>query len=156
MPELTVCSTPSDYAEARALFEAYARALGFSLCFQGFAAELESLPERYGPPGGRLLLARDAGGAAVGCVGVRRLDDAACEMKRLYVAPEARGAGLGRRLAEAALEAGREMGYALMRLDTVRRLTAALALYEQLGFEPAAPYNDAPLDDIVYLEKSLA
>ena len=155
MVELTPCTTPADYADARALFEAYAASLGFSLCFQGFDRELDALPEQYGPPGGRLLLARGPGGRAVGCVGVRRLDDAACEMKRLYVAPEARGTGLGRRLAEAALDAGRDLGYRLMRLDTLATMEAAQALYRSLGFEDAAPYNETPPVEVVYMEKAL-
>lgn len=152
---LAACTTAEDYADARRLFEAYAHSLGFSLCFQGFDREIEALPEHYGPPGGRLLLARDDGGAAVGCVGVQRLDDAACEMRRLYVVPEARGTGLGRQLAEGALDAARDLGYLLTRLHTLPSMAAAQALYRDLGFEDAPAYNTVPSPDVVYLERSL-
>ena len=76
----------------------------------------------YGPPSGRLILAREED-RFVGCVGIRALatDGAICEMKRLYVRDEGRGRGVGRRLAEAAIHAGRELGYTRMVLDTLER-----------------------------------
>ena len=57
-PELVVASHPEDYFAARALFSEYASQLGVDLCFQNFSAELERLPEMYGHPGGRLILAQ--------------------------------------------------------------------------------------------------
>ncbi len=73
-----------DIDTARALFREYQARLGVDLCFQGFAAELEGLPGDYTPPGGRLLLAA-SDGVPVGCVALRALDGARCEMKRLFV-----------------------------------------------------------------------
>src|SRR5438132_11184641 len=89
----------SDLDIVRRLFGAYAESLPFSLAFQGFKAELARLPEPYMPPGGCLLLARNHNGPA-GVVGLKPLEPGIAEIKRLYVVPEARGAGLGRALAE--------------------------------------------------------
>ena len=77
-------ASSDDIDSARVLFREYASALGIDLCFQNFEQELRDLPGAYAPPSGALLLAR-AGEEAVGCVALRRLDAARCDMKRLYV-----------------------------------------------------------------------
>lgn len=144
-----------DMAIIATLFREYQAWLGVDLCFQGFAGELATLPGRYAPPAGRLLLAEDAG-AAAGCVAMRAMEEAgACEMKRLWVRAPWRGAGLGRHLAEAVIAAGRAAGYAVMRLDTLGQQSAAHALYRSLGFVEIAPYYANPLDEVVYLERPL-
>jgi ribosomal protein S18 acetylase RimI-like enzyme len=125
----------------RELFLEYARSLGFSLCFQGFDRELATLPGDYAPPSGCLLLALEDGKAA-GCVGLRRIDDERCEMKRLYVRPEYRGRGLGRELAEKVVAEARKAGYRSMYLDTLPVMKKAQALYQSLGFSDCAPYYD--------------
>src|SRR6266700_5882222 len=108
-----------DTETARRLFQAYADSLPFSLDFQNFAAELAGLPAPYTPPAGCLLLAREAG-AAVGVVGLKPLAAGIAEIKRLYVVPQARGTGVGRGLAERAVEAATAKGYERVRLDTHR------------------------------------
>ncbi len=131
----------ADIAAVRELFLEYAASLDFSLCFQGFDAELESLPGAYASPAGILLLAV-AEGQAAGCIGVRPLDAACCEMKRLYVRPAYRGTGLGRRVAEAAIAFARAAGYRRMMLDTLPGMKAAIRLYGDLGFLACDPYYD--------------
>src|SRR5262249_31718265 len=130
---LTPVATTGDVQRARALFEEYAASLEFSLDFQGFGRELAGLPGAYAPPTGRLLLI-DVDGESAGCVGLRKIGDGICEMKRLYVRPRYHGAGLGRRLAMAVIDEARRAGYATMKLDTLPSMTAAIHLYESLGF----------------------
>jgi ribosomal protein S18 acetylase RimI-like enzyme len=151
---IVIARSDADFAAARALFEEYAAQLGIDLCFQGFGAELLDLSAMYGPPTGRLLLARESDDF-VGCVGVRALGDGDCEMKRLYARERTRGRGLGRALAAAAISAARELGYSRMLLDTLGTMTAARALYASLGFRDTAPYYDNPNDDVKYLELDL-
>ena len=135
-----------DLADIAALFRAYAAELPVDLALQGLEAELAGLPGDYAPPGGSLLIARGADGAALGCIGLRPLDDCICEMKRLYVQPAARQTGLGKALAVAVIEAAQQRGYREMKLDTLPQLKQAIALYRSLGFAPIAPYGDHPYE----------
>lgn len=143
---------------ARALFRHYAAefagSIAESLCFQGFEAELAGLPGRYGPPGGCLLLATD-GDRPAGCVALRGLNQATCEMKRLYVMPQYRGQRLGRRLVEEALLRAGRLGYDRMLLDTLPEMADAIRLYRSLGFVETDRYWDNPIDRTIYLEKTL-
>ncbi len=152
---ITEAESPADIDAARRLFEDYARSLDFDLDFQDFAAELKSLPGGYAPPDGCILLAR-GGSRAVGCVALRKLDAETCEMKRLYVRPEARGRGIGRNLAETVIVRGKRIGYRRMRLDTVASMKAANGLYASLGFRPIAPYRYNPLAGAQYYERELS
>ncbi|NOT25232.1 MAG: GNAT family N-acetyltransferase [Acidobacteria bacterium] len=140
-----------DVAEIRVLFEEYAQSLGIDLGFQDFENELASLPGVYSPPSGCLLLAAN-NMRSVGCIGVRQLDTYVCEMKRLYVRPDARGHGLGRRLAAAAIAFGQTAGYHAMRLDTLSTMAAARELYRQLGFRDVAPYRYNPIPETAFME----
>ena len=147
-------ATDTEIEAVRRLFREYEAFLDVDLGFQNFDAEFAGLPGKYARPDGDLLIGL-AGNRILGCVAVRRLDDGVCEMKRLYVRPEARGTGLGRRLAQQIIEIARELGYAMMRLDTLDRLTKAMSLYETLGFRRTAPYYENPLQGVVYWELTL-
>src|SRR5215510_9227997 len=136
---LNPASSADDIAEVRALLLEYEKSIGVDLCFQGFERELASLPGDYARPAGRLLLARVEGRIA-GCVALRALEPGVCEMKRLYARPEFRGRGVGRALARAVIEAGRDAGYRRMRLDTMPMMSEAIALYRGLGFREIEPY----------------
>ena len=151
---LTRAETVEQVEEARTLFKEYADATGVDLCFQNFGHELATLPGDYAPPAGRLVLAYD-GEKAAGCVAVRRVDDAVCEMKRLYLRPAFRGTGLGRTLAERIIEEAREIGYVRMRLDTLPTMNSAIALYHSLGFREIEPYRFNPVEGTLYMELEL-
>jgi putative acetyltransferase len=144
----------SDIATVASLFRAYQIGLGVSLCFQDFDAELANLPGEYAEPTGCILLAERAG-RALGAVALRPIDRDTGEMKRLYVRDDARGLGLGRKLGAGIMQAARERGYRRMRLDTLPKLTAAIALYGQLGFRAIPPYNDNPLPGVLFFEAEL-
>jgi carbonic anhydrase len=146
---------PEDIGHVRRLFRAYAGWLEVDLCFQDFEREVAELPGCYAPPGGRLLIAR-VGGEVVGCVGLRPLEIGVCEMKRLWVEPGFAGHGIGRALAEAIIDAARQIGYQRMRLDTIpARMPAAQHLYSALGFREIPAYYHNPLAGVLMLELKL-
>ncbi len=144
MPKIVETTSDRHIADARRLFEQYADTLGFSLEFQDFKSELNSLPGEYAPPGGRLLVAYYEK-QPVGCVALRKIDSDTCEMKRLYVRPRVRGEGLGRKLAIRIIDIAREQGYKRMLLDTVPWMQEAIGLYESLGFHDTEPYRHNPI-----------
>lgn len=148
-------ATPRDIADVRTLFGEYAALVAEALCFQNFDAELAALPGEYAPPGGVLLIARD-GDAPAGCVALRRLDAGTGEMKRMYVREAYRGSGLGRRLAVAVIEEARKRKYARLVLDTLPKLTQAIALYRDLGFRETGPYLASPTPCAICFELKLS
>lgn len=150
-----VRSTADLDAVAR-LFDAYACSIGIDLGYQDFDQELATLPGKYAAPDGELLLARDRSGAPLGCVGLRPIEPAGCcEMKRLYVAPEARGLGLGKALVAAVIAEAERIGYREMRLDTLPTMAEAISLYRQAGFRPIGPYYRTPIEGTLFFARRL-
>jgi len=158
--KLIEASSETDFQEIRTLFTEYAKWLdendpeGIDLCFQDFDTELATLPGKYAPPEGRVYLALYDDQAA-GCVGVRGIEPGICEMKRLYVRPEFLGNGIGKVLVQAIIDAGKDLGYQAMRLDTLPYMKAALALYKAHGFRKIDSYYDTPLNETIFLECDL-
>lgn len=146
--------TPNDIDTIRSLFLEYAAAIGIDLGFQGFVEELKSLPGKYSPPEGELLLLFFEDKPA-GCIALRKLDAGICEMKRLYVKPEFRGYKIGRKLAEVIITEAKNRGYDLMRLDTLSSMTEARNLYKSLGFYEIEPYYYNPVENPVFMELRL-
>jgi len=144
-----------DIVDAARLFRNYAASLPIDLGYQGFADELAALPGKYAPPKGALLIARDDGGLAIGCVALRPLENAICEMKRLWVQPEARGLGLGAALIAAIVAAARAAGYAEMRLDTLPTMLSALTAYDRAGFREIPAYYPTPITGTIFLALTL-
>lgn len=149
--DIRTASFPDDTETLRQLFREYADWLAVDLGFQGFEAELATLPGKYAPPTGAALLAERADNFILGCVAMRPLDRQTCEMKRLYLRGEARGAGLGRKLATQVIQLARQAGYDRMVLDTLDHMQDALRLYARLGFQPIAAYYPNPVPGAVYL-----
>lgn len=147
----------ADLDAVKRLFTAYASALGIDLSYQGFEAELAGLPGKYAAPSGALLMARDTDGEPLGCVALRPLDDAGCcEMKRLYVSPQARGLGLGKALINAVIAEATRIGYREMRLDTLPTMGEAISLYRKAGFLPIDPYYETPVAGTIFMGRRLA
>lgn len=151
----TAARTRADIIAVRELFIEYAAWIGFSLAYQNFDEELASLPGKYAEPTGRLLLAR-VEDAPAGCGAIWQLEPSVCEMKRLFVKPEFRGCGLGRRLAEKLISDAREIGYSAMRLDTVaEKMQDAVRLYNVLGFHEIPSYYSGARAGTLYFELRL-
>ena len=155
MLSITQAETAEQIAAARDIFIEYENWLGVSLCFQGFEEELASLPGRYAPPGGRLLLAISDDGEVAGCVAMRPLDDGICEMKRLFVRERFRGTGLGKQLLERLIADARAAEYKRMRLDSwIPRMGRAISMYRARGFYEIKPYNENPYE-MIFMELAL-
>ena len=154
--EFVQAQSPEEIEIARGLFREYAAGLNIDLCFQNFDQEVNGLPGNYAPPSGRLLLAIE-GEQIAGCIALRSLGDGDCEMKRLYVRPEFRGQGLGKKLVTTLLDAAREIGYERMLLDTLPgKMDEAIALYRSLGFREIAPYYHNPVTGALFMELLLS
>lgn len=142
--------TAEDIAACKSIFRAFSEWLPIDLGFQNFEAEMARFPEGYV----HLLIAKK-GSKPVGAVALKEHDKDTCEMKRLYMLPEAQGTGAGRAICERLMADAKALGYKVMLLDSLRRLEAAVALYHKLGFEETTPYNFNPEDDVVYMRRTL-
>jgi putative acetyltransferase len=137
------------------LFMEYQAFLGIPLDFQNFQDELDNLPGKYAPPKGNLyLVLREQ--TPIGCGAFYPLCEDICEIKRLYLTAETRGHGIGKQLFERLLNDIQALGYAKVRLDSLKRLESATKLYGHYGFYPIPPYNENPHPDVYYLECDFA
>ncbi|MBR0756391.1 MarR family transcriptional regulator [Bradyrhizobium jicamae] len=122
---------------------------------QGFDVKLSRDPDAADMvrPRGSFVVAM-SDGLPIGCVGLKGSGSEIAEIKRLWVAPSARGLGLGRRLMDAAEAAARELGIAVLRLDTNSALPEAGQLYRRTGWTEIPRFNDDPYPDL-FFEKRL-
>ncbi|KZZ98731.1 Acyl-CoA N-acyltransferase [Moelleriella libera RCEF 2490] len=155
----------------RACFKEYTAWLDQDISFQNYEDEYANLPGKYAPPTGGLLLAIDAvSDDILGCVAFRKLvisdgyrspyqflnsSNQYCELKRLYVFPEARGKHAARRLTQAAIDSARIAGYQKIFLDTMPWMHAALSLYRSEGFDQTTPYYHSPLEGTLFFVRDL-
>jgi putative acetyltransferase len=154
MLQIRPADGPDDMQSVRELFQEYAASLDIDLCFQAFEEELATLPGKYAPPAGRLLLAVEDAEKA-GCVALRPIGDGIAEMKRLYVRPAFRGRGVGRLLIAALLDESKQAGYTRVRLDTLPSMGAAITLYRSFGFYDIPPQPGHAVPGTLFLERRL-
>jgi GNAT superfamily N-acetyltransferase len=147
IPGATFEQVGPDDPRAIELFRAHSRTAAEALRLP--FPEPTRVSEGLDPPGGALLLA-SLHGEPVGIGGVRDLGGPAAELKAMYVAPAARGRGIGRGLLGRLEELAAERGCQAVRLDTLTAFEAACALYESAGYERIADYNDSPHADRWY------
>jgi DNA-binding MarR family transcriptional regulator len=122
---------------------------------QGFDVSLSRDPDAKDmrrPRGSFIVAMSDT--LPIGCVGLKGTDHGYAEIKRLWVAPAARGLGLGKRLMDTAEQAARSLGISLLRLDTNSALPEAGQLYRTTGWREIPRFNDDPYPDL-FFEKGL-
>lgn len=145
---------PADLDAVIAIFREYVGSVSVDLGFQDYETEFASLPGKYTAPEGRLVLAWRED-RVVACVALRKVDANTCEMKRVYVRPEARGEQLGRRLVERILEEARSAGYARICLDVLPEFAAAQHIYAAFGFADSEPFTFNPVPGTRFLALDL-
>lgn len=143
-----------EFEEGAALFQQYASFIGVDLSFQNFTNELNTIDQQYNKPGGALLIAY-SGTLAIGCVGIRKLDDETAELKRMFIKPEYHGQKAGHSMLERIITIAKELGYKKIRLDTLSTMLPALKLYRLYGFYEIPAYCYNPIEGTVYMEKQL-
>jgi GNAT superfamily N-acetyltransferase len=156
MAEILHVQTEEQLQAVRAMFQEYHSELPPQIRTVCFEQEVDSLPGKYAPPEGALLLATIAGQPA-GCVGLRPFAgvEEACEMKRLYVRPAFRGDKLGVLLVQHIISEARSRGYRRLRLDThPPTMRSAVALYERFNFVVIPEVMNA-VPELVYMELKL-
>ena len=153
---LIKAGTIADFDMGRELFRQYLDSLDFDMDFQDVDREIQEIHVGYNHPVGALLLALDRNAdMAVGCIGVRKFDARAAELKRMYILPAHRGLGLGKRLLESALETAKGLGYSTVLLDSDSRMQTAIGLYRAYGFVETDAYRFNPLEGAIYMKKEL-
>lgn len=123
-----------EFDAVKILFREHEKELAEDVCFQNFGVEMKNIQTIYSLPAGALVLATHQG-EAVGVVAMVCNDSGVCEMKRLYVRPNWRKKGIGKILCKKIMNVAKKASYSSMRLETLSRLDAAIALYLDLGFK---------------------
>jgi ribosomal protein S18 acetylase RimI-like enzyme len=146
--------TDEEISGAKKLIVAYVQWLNHDLCFQNIDDELSNFPDKYRDPQGTFLIAKE-NNEVVGCVGIKKIENSICEMKRLFVNDRYRGNGIGKKLVEMIAGEAKRKHYEKIRLDTLATMEEALNIYRKNGFYEIEPYYNNPADGVVYLEKIL-
>ncbi len=121
---------------------------------QNYGDEINMLEEKYGMPEGRLYIA-SIDNKFVGCVALKKDDNANCEVKRLYVRPGNRGKHIGKKLMEQVISDAKEIGYKHIRLDTFPFMEKAIKMYQYYGFYEIERYNNNPAPTAIFMQLDL-
>jgi ribosomal protein S18 acetylase RimI-like enzyme len=139
---------PADHAGVVRELGAYFAFLGEEVDAAGLDHDVADWQGEYDGRAGVMLIVIDPDGLVVGTAGVRRLGPGVAELKRMWLRPACRGRGLADRLMARVLEEARALGARALRLDSERRLEAAVRLYRRYGFREIADYNGNPRAEV--------
>jgi GNAT superfamily N-acetyltransferase len=140
---LRIETVPSDRSPATDLVEAMVQDVSRMYGRIDVPGAPTATPVDMAPPGGAFVVVFD-GDVPVAGGGLKRLDDEACEIKRMYVVPEARGRGLAKVLLQGLEDEARRLGYRVARLDTGPQQPQAQRMYERAGYAPIGNFNANP------------
>lgn len=146
-----VCSLIREYLDA--LVEAQPNFREY-LLQQNYEHELRHPEEKYGMPEGRLYLLL-VDNQPAGCIGLRKIDDENCELKRMYIRPQFRRQGLADLLLRQLISDARKIGYRRILMDTFPFLETAIRLYQRHGFREVPSYNGSPMEELIYMQLDL-
>ena len=153
-PEIRIAKTSDDFSIARDLILDYVKWLGIDLSFQNFDSEITNLKAMYFEPVGGLLIAT-VNSEPAGVAGIRKYHGEECELKRMFVRPDFRNLGIGKKLLLASIELAKNLKYKTIKLDTTDFMTDAVKLYQSNGFVEIQPYRHNPMDSAKYFELKL-
>lgn len=153
--KFTEVKSKNEYEIAASLFKEYASQIVIDLEFQNFNKEVENLEDQYSRPEGVIYIIYNLENLPIGCFGIRKLENSICELKRMYLKEDYRGLGFGKKMMEKAIEAGKEMRYQKMRLDTLSTMNTAIGLYKSVGFYEIESYCFNPIETAKYFEINL-
>ena len=138
-------------------YAAFIASLGDTFCSKRVINDADNFPEYYLPPTGCFLVAV-VKEKFIGSIGIRKLNETDCELKRMFVLSAYRRLKLGTTLLEKIIDEAKKMGYKKILLDTISDMTAAIALYKKIGFIERGPYSDEKWHEgktLVYMELDL-
>ncbi|KXO09171.1 Histone acetyltransferase HPA2 [Moritella sp. JT01] len=145
---------PKDLKDVLCLYREYISSTKADLGFQNNEKDFLSIAELYEGESSQIFLASDSE-RVLGCAAFRRYDDDCCEMKRVYVCPQARGIKLGETLVRRLLLEAKTVGYKKMCLDVLPEFKAAYKLYKNMGFDDHEPITSNPVQGTKYLAINL-
>jgi putative acetyltransferase len=152
--EFIKARSAEEFDEGKKLFAEYAESLGFDLAYQDFAKELAEIDIQYNLPSGLLILIK-CEDIYIGCAGIRAFEKNIAELKRMYINPEYRALGLGKKLLDHGIAFAKQAGYHFIRLDTIKTMRTAIYIYREYGFYEIKPYRYNPSTEVFYMEKKL-